>query len=721
MRTPARLTDGVVAPEGDDWQTDRTAVFTGTDAFVEYDLGDTQTVRAVYLQADNNDQYLVEVSRDGRLFHPLFVARPAASPGMRERHGVRPAGRLGRFVRLRPAGGDGSFSVSELKVYRDRPTVFPPTLPEKVGNPTREAVERRLLLFALALVAFVTLARPKAYAWNLAALAPALASAAGLVTALQEAWPVDGHVVSVIRALTAIVALSAVARASVFRAKLPASRFAVTSVLAFCATVAVLAFYNLGQPQFWNAGENRPTFIHYHDMRMYYPVAKYFEELHYDGIYAASLAALEDGDGPPLDRLGGVEFRDMTTHEMVRVDEQRERIEEVKARFSPERWRAFVEDMRYFHRSMGLQGYLGSMRDHGANATPVWLLVARALFAWTGASDRVLLLGAGVDLALLLLAFAVIGRTYGARTMLVAMVVFGANDLYMFGSNWAGSTLRHDWMAYLALGICALRVERFALGGALLALAAMIRAFPAAALLGAAIPMLGVLFRMRRSLGRGPLDPELRSALEPLGRIALGAGACALVSWLGSSLALSFDAWPAWAEKVLLLSRDAHVNNVSLRQLCLWARDLGLSNLGVAVLGGLAGTVWVVLVFLAARRVRPDEGAVFGLFLVPVVFDPANYYLHLVYLIPLLGGEPESPAPAQGGAGVGRAPRAPVWSAALLMCASEYLTIDLGVSAHFRYESVALFTCLAALLAFHLAPSRGALDWSRARAARAAP
>ena len=45
--------------------------------------------------------------------------------------------------------------------------------------------------------------------------------------------------------------------------------------------------------------------------------------------------------------------------------------------------------------------------------------------------------------------------------MLLAMTVFGANDLYMFGTNWTGATLRHDWLALLGFAAAALKRERW--------------------------------------------------------------------------------------------------------------------------------------------------------------------------------------------------------------------------------------------------------------------
>ena len=52
----------------------------------------------------------------------------------------------------------------------------------------------------------------------------------------------------------------------------------------------------------------------------------------------------------------------------------------IRARFSPERWEEFKKDMKYFIDTMGPRDYLGSMQDHGGNATPVWMLSAWLIF-----------------------------------------------------------------------------------------------------------------------------------------------------------------------------------------------------------------------------------------------------------------------------------------------------------------------------------------------------
>ena len=68
-------------------------------------------------------------------------------------------------------------------------------------------------------------------------------------------------------------------------------------VLGLCAGLSFLSFYNLGQPQFWDARRRQTTFAHYLDLRQYYPTAKYFKEIGYRDIYVADMAAYREEPG----------------------------------------------------------------------------------------------------------------------------------------------------------------------------------------------------------------------------------------------------------------------------------------------------------------------------------------------------------------------------------------------------------------------------------------
>ena len=95
------------ASEGEDWNAAAAAVLQSERAFVDYDLGQSVPIDAAYLQGDNNDDYVVSVSDDGKSFRELWVARPVASAGLRGR-AADGLGGQGRWVRLSARGGIAS-------------------------------------------------------------------------------------------------------------------------------------------------------------------------------------------------------------------------------------------------------------------------------------------------------------------------------------------------------------------------------------------------------------------------------------------------------------------------------------------------------------------------------------------------------------------------------------------------------------------------------------
>ena len=724
MRHAERLGDGMAAPEGEGWRSDRTARFDDGQAFVAWDLGTPTRVRGAWLQGDNNDTYALAGSLDGVRYTQLWQAGPVAAGGLRARS-TRALDADVRYLKLTAAGGDGAYGVAELQVFADAPRRRPRGLALMPGVPSSGGLEVRVMLFGLALALFgAGSRRGSSHLWLWALGALSSAAFAWLAVGIWAEWPAEPGVVSLVRATMAAVAALLVAREGLAPARWQADARALLPALGVAAAVSVACFYDLGHPQFYDQARDRTSFVHYRDLRVYYPSAKYFRELGYDGVYLASVAAeIDDEPASSVASLGEVKLRDLRTHVLTTVREASGEIERVRDRFEPARWSAFVADMHWFRAAMGEREYLDSLRDHGANATPLWMALAHVLYGHTAASHEVLLVGALCDPILLGLMFLTVGFTFGWRTMLVSLVVFGASDLYMFGSDWAGATLRHDWMAALGFGACALRRRWWVLGGALLAWAALIRAFPVLALVAVAFPALQRWRDERRRLGAWPGLSSLRVAERPTLRVFAGAALCVAAAWLGSSLLLGFGAWPAWLRKVMLLEGGMHVNHLGLRSLFgldpakTWAaaRQLGPeAPLALAQLGGYGLTLLAYLgvAFVAARRMRPERAALLGLALIPIVFYPANYYVHCLFLLALLAREGRAEASGFGERSLrGRA----VWVVLLAMCVAEYATVGLVVQQHFRWAAVVLFCGLSAVLLLFFVAAR------RMRPERAAP
>lgn len=703
------LTDGTAVLVGDAWESAVTARFASDESFAVYDLGQTTRITALWLQGDHNDEYRVLLSDDGAVFEQIWSAPRVGPQGMRDRF-VRDLDASGRYLRVEPARGDRRFALSELMAFEQAPATFPPEPPRRRGLPLEIGVRTKLLTLGAAIVLWLLFTSRRTPGWWAIVLsALPLWAAYDAISAIAGAWPVEQRQVSLARGVVAVVAACALLREVFAPRRWPAQRAVVLTSLGVTALTGVLCFYNLGRPQFWDHQNNQPTPIHVLDLRQYYQTVKYFDELGYRDMFLADMAAyVEDVPGATLDNMRDTPLRDLYTHRMTTVGDQRAKIELIKQRFSPERWQQYKKDAAYFRSLMGRSDYLRYMFDYGSNATPVWMSVAHLMFSAFDASNTSLLLTGLLDPLLFLLGFAAIWLCFGIRTMCVVMVVFGANDFIMYGTNWGGATLRHDWLMFLALGACALKKQRWVLGGVFFALSTSIRAFPVLALVGATFPALWWLIERTRSTRRLPPWRELLREQAPLVRV-LGAAAITGVGLLlVTSLEWSFATWQDWLLKVGKLSADAHGNSVALRGLIAgpeWTHDQVLRERWP--LFALTMAAYIVAVFVAARGKSLAQAAMLGLSLVPVVFYPANYYIHIVCLYPLLAVERPASLFGKPLAGASEAPLSAsdtwLWLTLLGLCAAQYFTVlvgDLGL--HFYLATVLLFVAYTALLAIML-------------------
>jgi hypothetical protein len=681
-----RITDGLVPPTGSAWDSNRTAQFRSQRAFVTYDLGREVRIEAADVLGDNNDDYELFVSSDGKAFERAWLARRDPESGLRWRR-TDDLDLTARFVKLGVRSGDHGLSVAELSLRSSAKSA--PSLRAVAADDDTLGLRHRLILLATLALAGVLLAQKRAgLLWNLAMCLLFAIGVYQAVGALREAYPVPAIDVSLARGISAMIALGVVAREAFSPRRVAGWGPLHLIQLVLAAALALGCFFNLGNPQFYDAKAKEPSIVHNYDMRVYYPVAKYFDELRYDGLYLASvLSYAEEHGGLQSRQIQETELRDLRDHGMRRVRDVMSEFPGIRARFSDARWAEFKRDMAYFWETMGAGGYLGSMRDHGGNATPLWLTIAHVLFFKTTASNEVLIWAAALDpLLLLLFAFATF-RAFGARTALVALVVFGANDFYMFGSNWAGATLRNDWMVYLGLGACALKTERYRLGGALLAFSALIRAFPAISLVALVVPVSYYLVDQRRRFGRWPGLRKFYDEQRWFFDTALGATVFVVVCLLLSSVVLGFEAWPLWVKKITSFNASPHVNHISL--LTVTSGSEGIQQLVLRQRFPLhAGAVflYVLLAIWAAYRRPPHVAALLGILLMPVLLYPANYYIHFVFLLPLLVDEPLRAGTLRARVASGR-----VWVIVLGLCAAQYFTVkEQALDLHFYNASVLL-------------------------------
>ncbi|MEM9409375.1 MAG: hypothetical protein AAGA81_25325, partial [Acidobacteriota bacterium] len=287
--------------------------------------------------------------------------------------------------------------------------------------------------------------------------------------------------------------------------------------------------------------------------------AKYFEELGYDGLYAASVRA--QLERPVVGRAVHRTSRDLRTNEVVESLSQSglKFQEKVRGRFSEQRWQEFLSDHEVFLRDVTTDRMASMRLDHGFNAPPSWLFPARAVVGDKPLSaDRLDRLGS-VDLLLLLLGSAAVGWAFGTRIGCWSAALFGTSYLARF--FWiGGSLLRQDWWLAVVLAACLLQKRWPLAAGCALGYAAGVRLFPL--LLGVG-PLLVWAARSR--------DAEARSEA---GRFLFGLGAMLCILFgLGAVVAGDAEIWQEYAEVITLHRGTWLTNNVGLDNLLLHDRD----------------------------------------------------------------------------------------------------------------------------------------------------
>lgn len=656
VKNPSRLTDGLYSNEGDEWLTDVTSRFLSARSFVEYDLGSARTIRCVLTQADNNDVYILSGSQDGETWQSLWRVGADPSAGMRLRNQKLEAS--ARYVRLSATGGDALYSVGEIALYSECPTIWPPELVRTRGVAVADTVITKVVIFGIFAAFFLLVHRRKAARIHYILILPALAAGWMLAVELARLYPFVDQEPS-LRALLAVLVGLLALKEAFFKEDAAPHRKVVLGTLAFCAVAAFATYCHFGTLQFFDDAKGRNTLVHTAAMRHDFPTAKYFRELRFDGLNVAALAAYADNTpGFTTDRLASVRVRDLRDSQMRLGSELNDEMLKARERFSPERWQEFKRDMKYFSDTMGDTDFLSSLQDHGSDATLAWLVPAHLLFSHLSASEATLTATALIDPLLILLLFFVIARTFGWRVMLYLAVLWGTSDFYMFGTNLLGATLRQDWLVALGVGVCALKSGRPVWGGVLLAYAALVRVFPSEAALFLAVPIVWFAVEQWREHRRLPRLAEVRAAQRPAVR-ALGGAAVTVAAALLLILALfgAKDTWGAWHQKTEIHESGPSANNLGIRNVISFSGEYSAAGLNRKnaidlwpewerlqratysarqPLYYLAFLLAAALALLACRGRSLEQVCLIGLLLVPFYSYPPNIYLHFVFLLPLI-------------------------------------------------------------------------------------
>lgn len=245
---------------------------------------------------------------------------------------------------------------------------------------------------------------------------------------------------------------------------------------------------------------NHPNGIQTHDAYHYYLNSKYFPELGYFELYTCTVAAFAEGaEGPRNARI-----RDLRNPRKQLLIDASAIGPRCNGAFSPERWRDFRADLRWFQESLFKWQWKNLLNDHGYNPSPIWTLIGRPVASLFPASDGSMRLLARIDLVLVVVSLGFVGWAFGFETLCLAALVFALNPLHRYA--WIGDAfLRYAWLSSSIIGLCLLRKEKHFGAGVMLALASLLRLFPLFF-----IATYG-LWELRRWLRERSFSPGLRS------------------------------------------------------------------------------------------------------------------------------------------------------------------------------------------------------------------
>jgi hypothetical protein len=428
------------------------------------------------------------------------------------------------------------------------------------------------------------------------------------------------------------LALLVVLALALLRARRELARFE-PLVYGLAGLAGAAAFLNFGvDHDWWNRG-----FVNRWDQFHLQLGSKYFPELGYDGLYAASLLAQEQTapEFPLPDQI-----RDPVTYKLVAPADLSVEPAAVRARFSDARWQSFLADHGDYLENTEPRLWQTMRRDHGYNSTPAWTFVARLFGAWLPVANATLVALGSLDLLLVGAMFALLFRTYGYRAACLSLAIFGLG--YGWREIYIGSLLRLDWLAAVVIGICLLKRERFAAAGACIGYAAMVRVFPVLFLTGPAL--LALKAHLRGERPRWPL--RVAAGFGAVVCLAFAAGSLTgrgVEAWkeFGSHISVYRDTWSADLIGVdtlflggpaeLFANLDGPAERRTLQGVRQQLADRRAARIVVA--GALLG-----LVGLAMWRAPLAEAAVLGVVPIFALMPAAAYYWIVALVVPLRRG-----------------------------------------------------------------------------------
>jgi hypothetical protein len=329
----------------------------------------------------------------------------------------------------------------------------------------------------------------------------ALAGAAGLAWGVGKIVPDYARALDVLKAAVALTAAGLVFyewhRKQIGRPIAERWKRFVGVSLGVVAIFLYFHAFKFGYPKYW----------HRWDQYHYYIGAKYFPEIGYDGLYKCTAIAQHElgvvtWEDPPhpndpkskprarrLDMKAEIEASTKTIRNLsgdnllMKVDDLIAHPEQCRDRFSPARWEQYKRDIKFFRIVSDKKYWEDMQRDHGYNPPPVWTLAGYLVANLHDAEVWFMQALAMIDIAYLFGVFAALWWAFGWRVAAVGAIFWGTQASAPF--YWTGGAfLRQDWLFFLVLSACLARKRWFALAGASMVYAGLLRIFPGLPVIG---------------------------------------------------------------------------------------------------------------------------------------------------------------------------------------------------------------------------------------------
>ena len=229
------------------------------------------------------------------------------------------------------------------------------------------------------------------------------------------------------------------------------------------------------------------TAIDEYDLLHYYVAPKYFDELGYFNLLPALIIAdAETGRRHCGRSTKKYLFQNENDYEKKPISHALAMKDEVKSRFTTQRWSEFVHDTMYLQRvvkPMHCKLWRQLLLDHGFNGTPVWVLLARPIAKLVPVES--IRLVTVLDVLWLIAALMAVSWAFGPRVAAIAWLFLTISYAVRWPTvGWA--MLRYDWSSSIIIGLCMLKKKKHIHSGAFFALATLLRYFPGIWLLGIA-------------------------------------------------------------------------------------------------------------------------------------------------------------------------------------------------------------------------------------------